>query len=43
MHIILASTIFSMNIFVSAVLDLKVIFGPSFFNQKDIQLTICEV
>ena len=28
----MASTIFRMNIFVSAVLDLKVIFGPSFFN-----------
>ena len=31
MHIIVASTIFRMNIFVSAVLDLKAIFGPSFF------------
>ena len=36
MHIIVASTIVSMNIFVSAVPDLKAIFGPSFFNRKAI-------
>ena len=36
MNIIVASTIFRMNIFVSAVPDLKAIFGPSFFNLKAI-------
>ena len=36
MHIIVASTSFSMNIFASAVPDLKAIFGPSFFNLKAI-------
>ena len=36
MHIFVASTIFRMNIFVSAVPDSKAIFGPSFFNLKAI-------
>ena len=42
MHMV-ASTIFRMNIFVSAVQDLKEIFGPSFFNLKAILFTMCEV
>ena len=42
MHIMVTSTIFRIDIFVSAVQDSKAIFGPSFFNLKAILFTICE-